>query len=161
MHYNRGIDMGCIIMEAYDNLEDVKLLFKEYAEMLGVDLSFQNFDEEIEGLPGKYGKPYGKLYLAYNDSKLAGCIALRRFDKEACEMKRLFVRPEFRGKKIGEKLVKKVIEDARLMGYKKIYLDTLFTLKNAVHLYRNLGFYEIPAYYNNPLRNVLYFSIDL
>lgn len=153
--------MDFIIKEAYHNLEDVKRLFKEYTEMLGVDLSFQHYDEEIAGLPGKYGKPYGRLYLAYHDAKAAGCIALRRFDQNTCELKRLYVRPEFRGKKAGEKLMKKAIADARMIGYKRICLDTLFTLQNAVHLYRNLGFYEIPAYYHNPLKNVLYFSIDL
>ena len=129
--------------------------------MLGVDLSFQHFAEELAGLPGKYGKPYGRLYLAYHQTELAGCVALRPFDDTTCELKRLFIRPAFRGKRAGEKLVEKAIEAARLIGYTGMSLDTLPTLASAIHLYQKLGFHEIPAYYHNPLQEVLFFRLDL
>lgn len=149
------------IKPAYDELDNVKKLFSEYTEFLGVDLSFQQYNEEISSLPGKYALPDGRLYVIYDGQQLAGCVALRKIDDKSCEFKRLFVRPEFRGKKLGCILMEKVIEDARLMGYKVGYLDTLSTLKSAIVIYEKLGFEKIPPYYDNPLENVAYYRIDL
>lgn len=149
------------IKAAYDDLENIKLLFNEYTTMLGVNLTFQGYDEEIKNLPGKYALPYGRLYIAYYNNKAAGCIALRKFENDGCEMKRLFVRPEYRHLKIGKKLVDKIIEDARELKYKYMVLDTLSNLHEAVSLYRKSGFQEVEAYYENPLDNVLYFKLEL
>lgn len=153
--------MSLKIIAAYDDLENIKTLFTEYTNMLGVDLAFQGFEEELKGLPGKYSLPKGRLFTAYYDNKLAGCIALRPFGENGCEMKRLFVRPEFRKCHIGEILVDKIIEDAKNIGYDYMVLDTLTTLTGAVNLYRKKGFIEIEPYYENPLENVLYFKLDL
>ena len=149
------------IRAAYNDLENIKLLFNEYTTMLGVNLTFQGYDEEIKNLPGKYALPYGRLYIAYYNNKAAGCIALRKFENDGCEMKRLFVRPEYRHLKIGKKLVDKIIEDARELKYKYMVLDTLSNLHEAVSLYRKSGFQEVEAYYENPLDNVLYFKLEL
>lgn len=145
---------------AYDDLENVKLLFNEYTAMLGVNLTFQGYDAEIKNLPGKYAMPSGRLYIAYCGNKAAGCIALRKFGEDGCEMKRLFVRPEYRHLKIGKKLVDKIIEDAHELKYKYMVLDTLSNLHGAVALYKKSGFHEVEAYYENPLDNVLYFKLD-
>lgn len=153
--------MGRKIILAYDYIENVRTLFEEYSKMLGVNLDFQSYDDEINNLPGKYSMPDGRLYLAYYNDNLAGCIALRRLDKDTCEMKRLYVRPNFRGLKIGKLLSEKVICDAKEIGYKTMCLDTLSTLESAVYTYKNLGFKEVSPYYNNPLNNVLYFKLDL
>ena len=149
------------IKAAYNDLENIKLLFNEYTTMLGVNLAFQGYDEEMKNLPGKYALPYGRLYIAYYNNKAAGCIALRKFENDGCEMKRLFVRPEYRHLKIGKKLVDKIIEDARELKYKYMVLDTLSNLHEAVSLYRKSGFQEVEAYYENPLDNVLYFKLEL
>ena len=149
------------IKAAYNDLENIKLLFNEYTTMLGVNLTFQGYDEEIKNLPGKYALPYGRLYIAYYDNKAAGCIALRKFENDGCEMKRLFVRPVYRHLKIGKKLVDKIIEDARELKYKYMVLDTLSNLHEAVSLYRKSGFQEVEAYYENHLDNVLYFKLEL
>lgn len=149
------------IKAAYNDLENIKLLFNEYTTMLGVNLTFQGYDEEIKNLPGKYALPYGRLYIAYYNNKAAGCIALRKFENDGCEMKRLFVRPEYRHLKIEKKLVDKIIEDARELKYKYMVLDTLSNLHEAVSLYRKSGFQEVEAYYENPLDNVLYFKLEL
>ena len=149
------------IKAAYNDLENIKLLFNEYTTMLGVNLTFQGYDEEIKNLPGKDALPYGRLYIAYYNNKAAGCIALRKFENDGCEMKRLFVRPEYRHLKIGKKLVDKIIEDARELKYKYMVLDTLSNLHEAVSLYKKSGFQEVEAYYENPLDNVLYFKLEL
>lgn len=149
------------IKAAYNDLENIKLLFNEYTTMLGVNLTFQGYDEEIKNLSGKYALPYGRLYIAYYNNKAAGCIALRKFENDGCEMKRLFVRPEYRHLKIGKKLVDKIIEDARELKYKYMVLDTLSNLHEAVSLYRKSGFQKVEAYYENPLDNVLYFKLEL
>ena len=156
------------LIEAYSYKEEVKALFKEYTGMLiECDNDFkeylnkQNYDEELEHLESKYGLPYGRLYLAFCDNKLAGCIGLRKIDEKNCEMKRLYVRPEFRGNNIGNILVKKIIEDAKTIGYKHILLDTFPFLETAIKLYKNLGFYEIESYNNSPMDNLIYLKFDL
>ena len=156
------------LIEAYSHKEEVKVLFTEYTNMLiKCDNDFkeylnkQNYDNELEHLESKYGKPYGRLYLAFCDNELAGCIGLRKLDNENCEMKRLYVKPEFRGKNIGHILVEKIVEDARNIGYTHILLDTFPFLETAIKLYKKLGFYEIESYNNSPMDNLIYLKFDL
>ena len=149
------------VVQAYDRIEDVRMLFAEYTTMLGVDLSFQNYDEEFASLPGKYAPPDGRLFLAEVDGMPVGCIALRRFESNRGEMKRLFVRPEYRGQGLGCALVEAVIAAARECGYEALILDTQTRLENSVALYRKLGFRETEPYYANPYIGVVYFTLDL
>lgn len=147
---------------AYDKLDDIKTLFREYQESLGLDLCFQNFEDELATLPGKYSRPGGRLYLASVEGNAAGCIALRGLDDGCCEMKRLYVRGKFRGLKLGQALVEKIIADAREIGYSRMVLDTYAeTMKSAVALYRGFGFSETEPYYNNPHEGVLFLSLEL
>lgn len=143
--------------ETSKHIEQTKTLFREYETWFGLDMCFQNFDEEVENLPGKYAKPDGRLFLAYSDKKLAGCIALRKLENEICEMKRLFVREDFRGKRIGISLIDKLLAEAPNIGYKKMRLDTFPPkMGKAVELYKSYGFYEIEPYYHNPYGETLY-----
>lgn len=129
-----------------DMIEQVKELFLEYAQSLKIDLAFQNFEEEFKSLPGKYGSPDGVLILALVDGKGAGCIALRKISDGICEMKRLYVRDEYRGLGIGKKLVTMIIEEASKLNYQYMRLDTLPTMKKAQELYISYGFYDIESY---------------
>ena len=117
--------------------------------------------EELEHLEQKYGLPEGRLYLAYWNGKLAGCIGLRRIDRENCEMKRLYVRQEFRGHQIGRRLIERILEDANEMGYTYMLLDTLPFLKSALRLYRSCRFYEISSYNDSPMDTSIYMKRDL
>ena len=138
-------------------LEETRALFREYQDWLGLKLCFQNFDEEVAELPGKYAAPDGRLLLARADGQIAGCVALRKLEEGVCEMKRLFVRDRFRGLKIGVKLLDRIIDEARALGYAKMRLDTFPPrMGKAVSLYEAYGFYEIPAYYHNPFGETLY-----
>ena len=140
-----------------EQIEQARALFREYEAAIELDLCFQSFDEELANLPGKYAAPEGRLFLAYSDEKLAGCIALRKLKEGICEMKRLFVRDDFRGQGIGNKLIERLIEDAQLIGYEKMRLDTYPPkMAKAVELYRSYGFREIPPYYHNPYGETLY-----
>lgn len=137
-------------------------LFLEYAQSLGFSLCFQNFDRELAGLPGDYSPPEGRLLLAHVEGELAGCVALHKLQPEICEMKRLYLRPEFRGKGLGCVLAKTVIAEARSIGYKVMRLDTVEpVMKDAVALYRQLGFYEIEPYRLNPMPGTLYMELQL
>jgi len=143
-------------------LEEIRALFLEYARGLNFNLCFQNFDKELEDLPGPYSQPRGRLILGQVDGRTAGCIALKPLEPGVCEMKRLFVRPEFRGKHIGLKLARHIVDEARLIGYSAMRLDTIRgTMDNAIGLYSSLGFREIPAYYANPIPNAYYMQLDL
>ena len=160
--------MSIELKQAYDYKEEVKALFSEYTDMLiEGDSSFkeyleiQNYDEELEHLEHKYGLPYGRLYLAYYGEELAGCIGLRKIDEVTCEMKRLYVRPSFRGKHIGEHLVKHIIQEAKAIGYSYMLLDTLPFLQSAVHMYKKYGFYEISSYNDSPMDTSIYMRLDL
>ena len=136
-------------------LEALRALMREYAQSLGVDLCFQGFDDELRKLPGDYAAPRGTLLAATVDAALAGCCALRPLDNSdypnACEMKRLYVRPAFRGLGIGRMLAEAVLDQARLAGYHSVLLDTLSDMETARALYSDLGFTEIPPYYHNPV----------
>jgi len=142
-------------------LEEVRQLFLEYAQSLDIDLCFQNFDSELETLPGKYGPPDGALILALVDGIPAGCVALRKINENICEMKRLYVRDKYRGLGIGKQLISKIIEKARELNYGFIRLDTLVTMKKALELYKAFGFYDIEPYVYNPYEGARYMELKL
>jgi len=148
--------------ESAKQIDDARRIFRDYETWLGMDLCFQGFEEELRTLPGKYSPPDGRLYLAYSDEKVAGSIALRQLKPGVCEMKRLFVRDEFRGTGLGKTLIEKLIADAREIGYREMLLDTYPPkMGNAVKLYESHGFREIPPYYENPHDGVLYMNLIL
>jgi len=148
--------------EEAEDIDQARVLFREYEAWIGLDLCFQGFEQELAELPGKYAKPSGRLLLGYSDKKLAGCIALRKLEDGICEMKRLFVRNGFRGQKIGIHLIEKLIEEARNENYSKMRLDTFPPkMGKAVSLYEAHGFRPIPPYYNNPHEGVLFMEADL
>jgi putative acetyltransferase len=157
--------MDTTILEAAPaDLAQIRELFLEYAQWLGEDLCFQGFDGELAGLPGDYAGARGALFIARSADAAgnpAGCIALRPFDETTGEIKRLYVRPEFRGTGLGRKLAVRALEAGRSAGYERLVLDTLDRMGAAVKLYRGLGFRPIPAYYNNPIRGALYFELSL
>ncbi len=143
-------------------IEVAKSLFLEYANWLEFDLCFQGFDKELAELPGKYSPPKGRLYLLKDKNNYAGCIALREIADGISEMKRLYVRPEFRGKGYGLLMCNRLIEEAKLIGYKKMRLDTIGErMKKALGLYKALGFIEIESYYDNPQAGVVYMELDI
>jgi putative acetyltransferase len=137
-------------------------LFREYAQSLGVDLCFQNFEHELAELPGPYAPPEGRLLLAAHKEQLAGCVALHKWEADVCEMKRLYLRPSFRGKGLGRALAEKIIEEARSVGYERMRLDTIEPImKDAVEMYRKLGFREIEPYRPNPIAGAMYMELQL
>jgi ribosomal protein S18 acetylase RimI-like enzyme len=137
-------------------------LFLEYAQSLGFSLCFQNFDKELAGLPGEYAAPAGRLLLAEYEGRLAGCVALHRLEPGICEMKRLYLRPQFRGKGLGLALANRIIAEARQIGYQCMRLDTVEpVMKEAVAMYRRLGFQQIAAYCVNPIAGALYMELHL
>ena len=136
-------------------------LFREYHRSLGVDLCFQDFEHELASLPSEYAPPSGRLLLSYEEETLAGCVALRKIDDSTCEMKRLYVRPDFRGRQLGKRLAEAVIEEARVIGYKKMKLDTLPAMTTAITMYRSLGFKPTPPYRLNPVPGALFMELDL
>ena len=139
----------------------VRQLFEEYARFLEIDLCFQNFAAELAGLPGSYAPPRGQLLLAVIDDQPAGCVALRPLRDKACEMKRLFVPPAFRGQGIGRKLAEQIIAEARQIGYAMMKLDTLPRLKPATDLYTRLGFCQCRPYYDTPLKETVFLELPL
>lgn len=138
----------------------VRALFEEYAEAIGVDLGFQDFEHELAELPGDYVPPGGRLLLAL-DPEPAGCVALRLFEPGVCEMKRLYVRPEYRGSGLGRLLAEQIVAAGREAGYERMRLDTLPTMAAARGLYESLGFVEIEAYRPNPIHGTTYFELAL
>ena len=147
------------------DLLQTKDIFLAYAKAINIDLCFQDFDTELANLPGDYSPPRGALLLAWVDQKLAGCCAMRPIDSSdyanAAEMKRLFVRPEFRGLGLGRQLAESIIDAARMSGYDSVLLDTLDDMEIARAMYEDLGFKEIPPYYHNPLAGAHYLKVDL
>ena len=143
------------------DVEEVRRLFEEYSSWIEIDLSFQNFAEELRNLPGDYSPPAGVLLLARDGDAVAGGIAVRRIEGSTCEMKRLFVRDGFRGKGAGEALAKAAVEWARDAGYARMLLDTLPKMGSAHRLYERMGFKEIEPYRFNPVPGARYLSIDL
>ncbi len=148
-----------------DEMAAVQAIFREYAESLGVDLAFQNFEAELAGLPGDYAPPRGHLLLAQVDGSIAGCCALRPMDAadypNASEMKRLYVRKPFRGFGLGRQLAEATLDAARQAGYACVLLDTLDGMESARALYADLGFEEIPPYYHSPLEGSHYLKADI
>jgi len=140
----------------------IRELFLEYAQSLGFSLCFQSFDQELAALPGDYAPPDGRLLLATNNGQPAGCVALHKLASDICEMKRLYVRPLFRGKGLGRELAVKIIAEAHQLGHKKLRLDTVEpVMKTAVAMYRQLGFREISPYRQNPIEGALYMELEL
>ena len=133
-------------------------LFVEYTDFLGVDLSFQDFEQELNALPGAYAPPTGALFLAQSGAEAAGCVGLRRIRPEICEMKRLYVRPAYRGSGLGRRLAERAIDTAAEMGYRLMRLDTLDRLTEAIELYASMGFRRRAPYYDNPLPGVVYWE---
>lgn len=147
---------------ADDQIQRARELFKEYEASIGVSLCFQSFEQELATLPGKYAPPSGRLFIAYFDEQLVGCIALRKLDADTCEMKRLFLRSSVRGKGLGRKLVEAIINEARSIGYKRICLDTMpGRMDSAIALYEALGFKEIGPYYDTPVGDTKFMELKL
>lgn len=143
------------------DIELARTLFREYAAWLDVDLCFQGFEAELASLPAKYAAPEGSLLLAFEDGAPTGCIALRPLAEGVCEMKRLYVRPAFRGRGIGRALAERLLEDARRIGYRVMRLDTLDKLNEAMALYESMGFRRVVPYYENPLPGVVFWEKEL
>ena len=155
--------MGLKIEPAYDRPQEVIRLFTEYTDAIAAGdaevascLAAQRYEDEIRDLRKKYGPPDGRLYLASLDGRAAGCAALRRLDGACCEMKRLYVRPQYRGSRVGEAL-----EDASAAGYRHMRLDTFPFMESALRLYRRYGFYEIGRYNDNPAPSAIFLQLDL
>ena len=160
--------MSLELIPAYDRAEEILSLFTEYTHMLvshdpsfQIYLDIQHYADEIRDLQAKYGQPDGRLYLALWEGEAAGCIALRKLDEQRCEMKRLYVRPAFRGHRIEDALVDRVIRDAKAIGYRYMLLDTLPFLESAIHMYQKRGFYEIPCYNDSPVETTIFMQYDL
>lgn len=156
------------LIPAYHYPDEIRALFSEYIAMLLENdpdfaeyLKLQNYDAELAHLNDKYGLPDGRLYLLKVDHQTAGCIGLRRLDTCNCEMKRLYIRPQYRGLHLADLMVKRILDDAREIGYKHMLLDTFPYLKSAIQLYKKFGFYEIESYNNSPLANTIYLKLDL
>jgi len=157
--------MKCIVtfkqITGQDMIKEVKQLFNEYAQSLKVNLDFQDFETELKTLPGKYAPPDGVLIIALVDGLAVGCVALRKICDGTCEMKRLYVRDEFKGLGIGKRLSTMIIEEASKLNYHYIRLDTLASLKKAQDLYISLGFYDIEPYTYNPVEGARFMELKL
>ena len=158
--HNPGLQ--ALQVESPEQIAAIRELSLEYAQSLGFSLCFQSFDQELAELPGDYAAPEGRLLLATCEGQSAGCVALHKLDHEICEMKRLYVRPEFRGKGLGKILAERIIGEAHQIGYKQLRLDTVEPLmRTAVKMYRTLGFREIAPYRPNPIEGAVYMEISL
>jgi ribosomal protein S18 acetylase RimI-like enzyme len=154
--------MKLIQAQSAEEIDRARELFEEYAGGLGIDLCFQSFDKELAGLPGGYVPPAGRLLIAIDEHQAAGCVALRKIADGVCEMKRLYVRPGFRGKGLGHTLAEAIILTAREIGYQRMRLDTLpGKMDRAIAMYRSLGFKEIGPYYSNPVEGALFMELEL
>ena len=154
--------MRIVQAQSEAELQQVRALFSEYVNWLGINLCFQNYEKELAELPGEYAPPSGRLFLAVDGDVAAACAALRDLGDGTCEMKRLFVRPEFRGQRLGWQLAELILNEARKIGYQRIRLDTLpGKMDRAIAMYRTLGFKEIAPYYQNPVREALFMELSL
>ena len=149
------------IVDGINYLDDIKVLIIEYITFLNRDLSFQNLEEELNDLKAKYTYPNGRIIAALVDEKVVGCVAFYKHNLKRCEMKRLYVKKEYRHLKIGQKLVEEIIALAKKDGYQEMVLDTIKPLTSAINLYKKMGFKEIKPYYNNPLPDVIYMKLSL
>ena len=156
-------ETSLVIAEARwpDDRSTVEALFREYVASLAEDISFQNVDDELGRLPGKFARPTGVVLIARDGAQAAGAVAYRMVEPGVCEMKRLYVRPAFRGSGLGRELANELIEDARQNGYRTMLLDTLASMSSARALYRDLGFVPVAPYYENPLAGVMYMALEL
>jgi putative acetyltransferase len=154
--------MKLLQAESPEQIQQIRELFTEYVAWLGINLCFQNFDKEVAELPGDYAPPSGRLTIATDNEEVAGCVALRKLGEEVCEMKRLYVRPQFRGRGLGRMLTESLIQDARSIGYKRMRLDTLpGKMDRAIAMYRLLGFKNIEPYYDNPVVGAAFMELEL
>lgn len=160
--------MDIQIIPAYSSPQEIRRLFHEYTELLAKSdpefrdyLLIQNYEAEITHLEHKYGMPEGRLYLALADGTAAGCIGLRKLNPRQCEMKRLYVRPEFREQGIGRLLTEQILRDAKIIGYQQVLLDTFPFLEQALTMYRHMGFREIPRYNDSPMDSTIFLALDL
>lgn len=157
-----SISFGIHPVRSDADLKDVIDLFYKYVQWLDLDLAFQNFDDEMAAMPGKYAPPTGELLLARDEDGAAiGCVAVRSLSEHACEMKRLYVLPSTQGTGVGKALVTQVINVAESLGYSEIRLDTLPRMKAALGMYRRFGFIDIPAYYDTPMDDMHFLSLKL
>lgn len=160
----RSVARGFSVSQAESpaQVAQARELFLEYAQSLGFSLCFQNFDHELASLPGDYAPPEGRLLLAEYEGDLAGCVALHRIEAGICEMKRLYLRPQVRGKGLGRILAERIIAEARQIGYQRMRLDTVGpVMKDAVAMYGKLGFKEIAPYRPNPMAGTIYMELEL
>ena len=156
------VSMRLIHAQSAEETHHARKLFEEYAAGLEINLCFQNFDKELAELPGEYVPPNGRLFLAHEGEQVAGCVAFRKIAEGVCEMKRLYVRPGFRGTGLGRSLTETVIDTAREVGYQRMRLDTLpGKMDRAIAMYRALGFQEIEPYYDNPVEGALFIELEL
>lgn len=160
--------MSLIMIPAFEHKKEIGELFAEYTRMLvELDPEFQksldqqNYDEELDHLEDKYGLPGGRLYLAYWDGELAGCVGMKKLDAHTGELKRLYVRPALRGHHLGRLMVERIIEDARSLGYRRLMLDTMPELESALHLYESMGFRVTERYNDSPLDTTIFMEYRL
>jgi putative acetyltransferase len=160
IHLNFSVNI--VQAQSPEDVDRARELFEEYAAGLGINLCFQNFERELAELPGEYVPPTGRLFLAFDGDQVSGCVALRGLAEDACEIKRLYVRPDFRGKGLGRELTQAAIDAAREIGYQRVRLDTLpGKMERAIAIYRSLGFREIEAYYHNPVPGATFMELRL
>jgi GNAT superfamily N-acetyltransferase len=144
-----------------ERIREIRTLFQEYAAALGFSLCFQDFELELAELPGRYAPPDGRLLLALDGPRAAGCVALRKLAPGVCEMKRFYVRPALRGRGIGRSLAARLIDEAKAAGYRRMRLDTVPAMREAIGLYETLGFRDIPPYVHNPIPGARYLELSL
>ena len=158
---NEAPDISFKVAETAQEFEEGANLFQQYADFIDIDLSFQDFNQELKTIDKQYSKPQGTLLIVYDGMMAIGCVALRKWDNEIGEIKRMFVLPEYRGHKIGQRLLEQILDIAQELKYNKVRLDTISTMKAALKLYRLYGFHEIPAYRFNPIEETIYMEKTL
>lgn len=155
------LDLRIKKAEEEKEYEEARTLFKEYAESLSYTLDIHGFQKEMENLPGEYAPPEGFILLAYIEDQLAGCVALKKLNEETCEMLRMFVRPKFRQRGVGRAMAERTIEEARKIGYKKMWLDMVESMKNALGLYQSMGFAKIKPFREVSRGNAVFMELNL